>query len=57
MNKIKNIFGTGTMRSGGSLTSQIFSLNNKVQMFMETLVAQKQLWGNGSVKADPEEKK
>ncbi len=36
MTKIKNIFGTGTMRSGGSLTSQIFSLNNKVQMFMET---------------------
>ena len=24
------------MRSGGSLTSQIFSLNGKVQMFMET---------------------
>ena len=34
--KINNIFGTGTMRSGGSLTSQIFSLNGKVQMFMET---------------------
>ena len=29
MKKINNIFGTGTMRSGGSLTSQIFFIKWK----------------------------
>ncbi len=36
MRNINRIFGTGTMRSGGSLVSNMLSLNSDIQIFTET---------------------